>query len=210
MKTHSTRRPLRFLLSLGYFAQYTPRIYELEKALARKPATLQIDIVGSGELPTDAALLIRSVLLNRSPQTHLITNARSSLQGGAVLVWLLGDTRLIRDDARLYFRQSVAPSEEDEEEPWKEEESKTVEMNPEEADYAQVLEHINAYLPVNELAGCPIGLQVLKQFGLVDNEKVDQFLASAFAKRESPPEPPTSLPAKAQSPPPSKVPPAQK
>ncbi|MEI9865870.1 MAG: hypothetical protein WDN00_15220 [Limisphaerales bacterium] len=47
--------------------------------------------------------MIRSVLGQRSPKTQVITNARSSLQNGSVLVWLLGDRRLIRDDARLFF-----------------------------------------------------------------------------------------------------------
>jgi len=48
-----------------------------------------------------------SLKLWPSPKTHLITNARSSLQGGAVLVWLMGDTSLIREDAKLYFRKST-------------------------------------------------------------------------------------------------------
>ncbi len=46
----------------------------------------------------------------------------------------------------------------------------------------QVLQHIDNFLPVKELAGRPVDLEVLRQFGLVDNEKVDHFLASAFAK----------------------------
>ena len=36
---------------------------------------------------------------------------RSSLQGGAVLVWLMGDTQLIRDDAKLYFRKTTKEDE---------------------------------------------------------------------------------------------------
>ena len=114
MKTRSTRS-LRRLLFKDHdtSASYADQIGQLEKALARKPEKLQLDIIGSGELSPDMALLMRSVLLNRSPKTHLITNARSSLQGGAVLVWLMGDTRLIREDAKLYFRK---PNKEDEDE----------------------------------------------------------------------------------------------
>ena len=55
-------------------------------------------------------------------------------------------------------------------------------MDLEEVDYAQVLQHIDNFLPVKELCGRPLDVQVLRQFGLVDNEKVDQFLASAFGK----------------------------
>src|SRR5512136_3062092 len=113
MKTRSTRSLCRLLFKIRFFCDYADQIGQLEKALARKPEKLQLDIIGSGELSPDTALLMRSVLLSRSPKTHLITNARSSLQGGVVLVWLMGDTRLIREDAKLYFRKS---NQEDEDE----------------------------------------------------------------------------------------------
>ena len=115
MKTRSKQAHRRFDLKLlGYGnCYYIERIARLEAALARKPRALQIDMIGVGEIPADSALLIRSVLLTRSPKTHLITNARSSLQNGSVLVWLLGDTRLIRDDARLFFRRATLSEDDD-------------------------------------------------------------------------------------------------
>jgi hypothetical protein len=45
-----------------------------------------------------------------------------------------------------------------------------------------VLQLINEFLPVKELAGQIINLPVLRQFGLVENEKLDRFLASAMGK----------------------------
>jgi hypothetical protein len=184
MQTRSSRSLRRLQLKITYFASYTDQVYELEQVLARKPHRLQLDIIGAGELSPDIALLFRSVLLNRSPKTHLITNARSSLQGGAVLVWLMGDTRLIRDDAKLYFPKPNQEEEEDNED-WKEKEKEDSDVDLEEVDYAQVLQHIDNFLPVKELAGRALDLEVLRQFGLVDNEKVDQFLASAFGKPPS-------------------------
>jgi len=185
MKTRSTQRLRRLLIKIRFFCDYAEQIGELEKALARQPEKLQLDIIGSGELSPDTALLVRSVLLGRSPKTHLITNARSSLQGGAVLVWLMGETRLIREDAKLYFRKSKKEDADDDGEDWKDEKPDNPEADLEEVDHAQVLQHINNFLPVKELAGRPVDLEVLRQFGLVDNEKVDHFLASAFAKTES-------------------------
>ncbi len=182
MKTRSTRSLRRLEFKIRFFCDYAEQIGQLEKALARKPEKLQLDIMGSGELSPDTALLMRSVLLGRSPRTALITNARSSLQGGAVLVWLMGDTRLIREDAKLYFRKSNKEDEDDDSEDWKDEKSDDSETDLEEVDYEQVLQHIDNFLPVKELAGRPVDLKVLRQFGLVDNEKVDHFLASAFAK----------------------------
>jgi len=188
MKPRSTRSLRRLLFKVRFFCDYSDQIGQLERALSRKPEKLQLDILGSGELSPDMALLVRSVLLDRSPRTHLITNARSSLQDGAVLVWLMGDTRLIREDAKVYFRKSNQEEDEDGED-WKDGESSDSELDLEDVDYAQVLQHIDNFLPVKELAGRALDLELLRQFGLVENEKVDQFLASAFAKTPASREP---------------------
>jgi hypothetical protein len=167
---------------------YIDRIADLEKALAKRPRRFQIDLIGDGEISADWALLIRSVMIQRAPQTRLITNARSSLQGGTALIWLLGDHRAIRSDARMFFRRVVLPddSEVEEEYAWKGGEPEYTdsfsETDPEDADYIKVLQLINEFLPVKELAGKVINLSVLRQFGLVENEKLDRFLTTIFGK----------------------------
>jgi len=189
MKFKNKHEVLRFSLSLLHYdnSYYIDRVTDLEKALARKPHRLQIDMLGEGEIPADWALLIRSILRQRPAKTWLITNARSSLQNGSVLVWLIGDERIIRDDARLFFRRSDGFK--DEEKAWAEGDAKSFESDDEmileEADHAKVLHLINEFLPVNELAGKPIEVPVLRQFGLVENEKFDDFLATAFSRLQS-------------------------
>ena len=188
MKTRSRqgRRPFQLKLSAYGDSYYIDRIAALETALAREPQRLQIDLVGTGEIAADTALLIRSVLLGRAPKIQLITHARSSLQGASVLVWLMGDQRIIRGDARIFFRRLNLSEDEEAElnEVWKLHEPKYrdsfSEIDPEEADYARVLLLINEFLPVKELAGRLIGVPLLRQFGLVENERVDSFLATAF------------------------------
>ena len=188
MKTRLKQVPRRFQLKLLPYGNsyYIERIEQLEKLLSRKPRSVQIDMVGVGEIPADSALLIRSVLMKRSLKTQIITNARSSLQGGSVLVWLLGDRRIIRDDARVYFRRVDVSGDEaaEQNEAWKDTgyRDSFSEIDPEDGDYAQVLQVINEFLPVKELAGRLIGVPVLVQFGLVENEQVDCFLATAFGK----------------------------
>jgi len=193
MKTRLKRGVCRFELKVKPYANsyYIDRIEQLETLLARKPMSVQIDMIGVGEIPADVALLIRAVLMVRSPKTGIITNARSSLQGGSVLVWLLGDRRSIRDDARIYFRHANLSEEQEAEQvevlkysapSYRDSYSETV--DPEEWDYLRVLQLINEFLPVKELTGRPIGVPVLRQFGLIENEKVDGFLAAAFSKRE--------------------------
>ena len=194
MKTRSRQGLRRFQLKVMSYGDsyYNERIAQLETALAKKPRRLQIDMVGTGEIPADPALLIRSVLMGRSPTTRIITAARSSLQGGAVMVWLLGDTRIIRDDAKVFFRRAnlTENQEAKPDEVWKDEEPnpwiESAEADPEEGDYARVLEVINEFLPVRELVGRLIGVPVLRQFGLVENEEADQFLATAFAWKREP------------------------
>jgi hypothetical protein len=192
MKTQYQQGRRRFQLRILAYGNsyYIDRIARLEAVLARKPRLLQIDMVGVGEIPADSALLIRSVLIARSPKTRIITRARSSLQDGSVLVWLLGDSRIIRDDAKLYFRGVNLSADEEpaQNEVWKDDQPKfwdsSSEIDPEEGDYARVLQVINEFLPVKELAGRFIGVPVLRQFGLVENENLDHFLATAFGKSE--------------------------
>lgn len=188
MKTQTRQGRRQFQLKIMPYGNfyYIDRIGQLERVLSRKPRVIQINMIGVGEIPADSALLIRSVLMARSPKTRVITNARSSLQGGSVLVWLMGDKRIIRDDARLYFRH-VEWSENDlheneRENPYRDSFS---EIDPQDADYVRMLRRINEFLPVKELAGRPFGTQLLRQFGLVDSEAWDQFLAVAFGKSNS-------------------------
>jgi hypothetical protein len=104
-----------------------------------------------------------------------------------------GNSRIIRGDARLYFRRANLPEDDEAErnEVWKDDEPRfwdvSSEIDPEEGDYARVLQLINEFLPVKELAGRFIEVPVLRQFGLVDNEKVDHFLAAAFGQKREPP-----------------------
>src|SRR6266496_5327618 len=113
MKKQSRQGLRRFRVEVWSYSSYVERISDLERALAKKPRKLLIEIVGTGEIPADVVLRFRSALMGRSPKTRIVTHARSSLQGGSVLLWLLGDGRTIRDDARLYFRRTSL-SEEDE------------------------------------------------------------------------------------------------
>ncbi len=193
MKARIRQGIRQFQLKIKSYANsyYIDRIEKLEKVLARKPGWVQIDLIGIGEIPADAALLIRAVLIARLPKTRIITNARSSLQGSSVLVWLLGDVRLIRNDARLFFRDTDLSEEQQAEQVEvlkysgpKYRDSYTESADPEEWDYVRVLQLINEFLPVKELVGCPIGVPLLRQFGLIENEKVDGFLAAAFSKSE--------------------------
>jgi len=188
MKRTVKRGPRKLELRISWASYYIDWAARLTKILRDKPRTVEIDIVGSGDIEADAALLIRAALMERSPRTRIVVNARSSLQGGGVMIWLLADKRTIREDAHVFFRRADLPEDAavDPNADGKEAEPKYrdsySQIDPDEGDYARVLKVINEYLPVPEFAGKLIGTAVLKQFGLIDNERVDAFLASAFGK----------------------------
>ncbi len=192
MKTPPAKHICSFRLRLPAYAgsYFIKKALKLERALASKPKVLCLEMIGEGEIPADTALLIRSILMKRSPGTQLVTNARSSLQGGSVLVWLLGDKRLIRDNARVFFKRNPLADEDpveiyaglgEAEQKYKDSYSS---VDPEDADYARMLQFIDDYLPIKEFAGRVVNVGVLRDFGLVENEHVDNFLARAFSKSD--------------------------
>jgi hypothetical protein len=190
MKKRSRQGLRQFRVEVRSWGNYVERIADLERALAKKPRTLRIELVGAGEIPADVALRFRAALMERSPRTRIVTNAHSSLQGGSVLLWLLGDSRTIREDARLYFRRTTWSEEDEVRENGGEDEpvyrDSYSAIDPDEGDYARVLEIINEFLPVKEMAGRLIGAPVLRQFGLIENDTVENFLATVFSKRPEP------------------------
>jgi hypothetical protein len=194
MKKRSRQDLRRFRVEVWSYGNsyYIERIANLERALAKKPGEFHVEIVGTGEIPADVALRFRAALLERSPKTRVFTHARSSLQGGSVLLWLLGDHRTIRDDARLYFRRTTLSADDEVRENGSRRNDEPLyrdsysEIDPDEGDYARVLQIINEFLPVDEMAGRLVGVPVLRQFGLIENEQADRFLATVFSKRPGP------------------------
>lgn len=190
MKTYRRKRIVDFRLKLpGYDnGYYVKRALKLEAALKLKPKAIQIEMIGEGEIPADTALLIRSILVNRPPGVQLVTNARSSLQGGSVLVWLLGDRRTIRDDARIFFKRNPLADQNPVEvyaglgggeAKYKDSYSS---LDPEDADYARVLKLIDEFLPVRHFAGRVVNVNILREFSLVDNRPVRALPAAAPSK----------------------------
>jgi hypothetical protein len=180
-RTKGARRHAKLLLKLSSWGNYIDEAYQLEAMLAKKPARLQIEFVGAGEIPADSVLLMRSILLKRSPRTRIVTHARSSLQGATLLVWLLGDTRRMREDARFHFRPAGPFVADEASTGWRDRRFFDSD-DMEEQDYVRVLHAINEFLPVKELAGRPVEASVLKEFGLIGNTGVDVLLATAFGR----------------------------
>src|SRR2546423_12398514 len=109
MKRTIKRSPRKLQLMISWSSYYIEWVAKLEKLLREKPRKVQSEIVGSGEIPADSALLIRDALLKRSSRTRVSMKARSTLENGPVMVWLLGDRRTFRDGANIFFRRADLP-----------------------------------------------------------------------------------------------------
>ncbi|HEY1664047.1 MAG TPA: hypothetical protein VGI03_16695 [Verrucomicrobiae bacterium] len=190
MKTYLKSSITDFRLKLPMYdgLYYVKRALKLEAVLKNKPKVLHLEMIGEGEIPADTALLIRSILMGRPRGTELVTHARSSLQGGSVLVWLLGDRRVIRDDARVFFKRNPLADENLVEvyaglgEPESKYKDSYSAFDPEDADYARVLKLIDEFLPVRQFAGRIININLLREFGLVDNQRADVPIKVRSAK----------------------------
>ena len=55
----------RFQVEVSSYGNFVERITELERVLGKKPRVLHIELVGTGEIPADAALRVRAVLMER-------------------------------------------------------------------------------------------------------------------------------------------------
>ncbi|HEX4644046.1 MAG TPA: hypothetical protein VH598_00400, partial [Verrucomicrobiae bacterium] len=98
--------------------------------------------------------------------------------------------RIIRDDARVFFKRNPLADEDPVEvyaglgEAKHKYKDSYSSLDPEDADYERVLQLINEFLPVNEFAGRIVSAAALRDFGLVENDRLDNFLAAAFAKSD--------------------------
>ena len=194
MKTRTKPRFCRFRLRIYAYggSYYIDRVSKLERLLARTPRVVQIDMIGIGEIPggPGIAVAVQSCLAVRGGQ-KLSRMRVPACKHGAVLVWRCWATAGSFAMTRAFFFRRTELSEEEQaeshagvndvENKYKDSFS---EVEPEEGDHLQVLQFINEFLPVKELAGRLIALPVLRQFGIVESEHQDDFLATAFSKSD--------------------------
>jgi hypothetical protein len=165
---------------------YMETIRELETALAETPRRLILEFVGTQALCPDMALILHELMVDRPPQTEIVTHARSGLVNASVLPWILGDKRVMRRTGWIYFNLPKVQKPDDRPEAdWCDGEWSDSEdfgffhpPNHHTADMEQVGRIINQYLPLDEIAGKRLGVEDLKQFGLLGDNPIDSVLES--------------------------------
>lgn len=151
----------------------------IEEALAGEPGEITIELIGPGILLHDNALMLFEELRNRPAHTRLHVRARTCLIDGAILLWLAGDTRSMREDGWIQLSAAqggladadgtdggVSLLIEDEE--------------PANTDLRSIHRHIGEWLPVHEITGRRLFENELREFGLLEDAESQRHLASLF------------------------------
>ena len=143
---------------------------------------ISLELLGPGMMLHDTALMLFEVLRKRPQHVHIHAHSHTCLSDGAVLIWLVADTRTIRSDAwiefskipeapsprcsRIHANYSSALSVEDE--------------YPADTDLRTVMRHLDEWLPIGEIAGLRLFKNDLQDLGLIEQIENDQNLAALF------------------------------
>lgn len=153
----------------------------LESAFSQAQENLTIELVGPGFLLHDNALMLFEEMRNRPSHIKLHVRARTCLVDGAILLWLTGDTRSMRNDG--WIQLSAMPSRPALREDGKNERAILIEdEEPALTDLRTVFSHIDEWLPVHEIAGLRLFEADLREFGLLDDATSAAQLAAYFSQ----------------------------
>jgi hypothetical protein len=150
------------------------------------PTDVTFELLGPGNMIHDTALMLFDELINRPPGTHLRMHARTSLFDGAILIWLCGDTRTIRRDAWIQLSHIPETPPMGQQPPFGEQDYTTsiiVEDEPaSDTDLRTIMDYLEEWLPVTEIAGQRLLAQDLRELGLLDGVDDTQTLARLFTQ----------------------------
>jgi len=169
---------------------YTKTIRDLETTLAETPRRLILEFIGTQSICPDMALILHELIVERPPEIQIVTHARSGLVNASVLPWILGDIRIMRRTGWIYFNPPRVRKSDNESQPgWRDGEW----WDPIDfgffhppihhaADMEQVARIIDQFLPLDEIAGKHLGVEDLKQYGLLAGNPIDSVLESNLAE----------------------------
>lgn len=157
----------------------TRLLARIEEAFAAAPEECTIELIGPGILLHDNALMLFEELRNRPSHTRLHIRARTCLIDGAILLWLAGDTRSMREDSWIQL-SSVRSQQADLSDTDGDVSILIEDEEPANTDLRSIHRHINEWLPVQEITGRRLFEPELREFGLLDDAESQIQLAALF------------------------------
>lgn len=156
----------------------------ISAAFASGASELRLELLGPGILLHDHALMLFDELLNRPDDMSLHVHSRTCLADGAILLWLAGDTRSIRCDA--WVQLSHMPPLPSMVQGGYIDAVQIVEEDPGNTDLRRIMDYLEEWLPVHEVAGLRLSKDDLEELGLLEDADTRQHLDALLADGPSP------------------------
>ena len=156
----------------------------IETAISQPRRTMSLQLLGPGLMAPDTALMAYHVLKGRPETLSIHAHSHTCLIDGAILPWLMSDTRSIRPDAWIqvsdgedldregntgygdYSTAVIAAQE-----------------SPASTDLRTIHRLLDEYLPVSEIAGLRLFEPDLRELGLITSPGEPDLLAEYFAAK---------------------------
>jgi hypothetical protein len=156
----------------------------IQNALAEYHDSLHIELLGPGVMVPDTALMIYHELCKRPSHMTIHAYSHTCLMDGAILIWLLADTRSIRPDAWIQVSEAGGF---DQDSICGRGDYATAVLAAEETaadtDTRTVHRLLDEFLPVSEIAGLRLFEPDLRELGLLRAEDEPDILAELFAAK---------------------------
>ena len=169
----------------------------LTATLETHPRRVRFRFIGPHAMMPDSALVIYDILTTRNHGAELIMEAWSPVLGASMLVWLAGNVRRVRSTTHFRFRSLQEMVRRASRRSFSENNFLVVagDVDPDDhpyvVDYRMVLQLMDQYLPIDQLADTIITPAKLKELGLLENSPLDDVLLRCMgAGRQSQPIPP--------------------
>ena len=162
-------------------------------AFASGARELRLELLGPGFLLHDHALMLFDELLNRPEGMKLHVHSRTSLSDGAILLWLVGDTRSIRWDAWIQL-SSTPPLPDLVDDGGCSDAVQVAGEEPSHTDLRTIMNYMEEWLPISEVAGLRLFNQDLEELGLLEDDASCRQLDALFEGSTEPPKTPLTAP----------------
>lgn len=156
----------------------------IQNAMSEPRDVLQLELLGPGVMLPDTALMIYHAIGERPLWMNIHAHSHTCLMDGAILPWLMADTRSIRPDAWIQvseaggFCHEFACGRGD---------YSTAVLATEETaadtDLRTIHRLLDEFLPVSEIAGLRLFEPDLRELGLIRAEGEPDTLATLFAAK---------------------------
>ena len=160
----------------------TKLLSSLQSAFTNKDKHVNIDLLGPGLLLHDTALMLYDEIRNRPKETKVHIHSRTCLFDRAILLWLAGDSRSMRSDSWIQLSPipDTPPCGSKRDGNDYPSSINIEEEEPTDTDLRTIIDHLEEWLPVHEIAGLRLFQSDLQELGLLDTAQSLKRISAFF------------------------------